>query len=70
MSPDPAPQELPDCPVCGGRLAEVSERLRQRVVECVDCGTNLSIPGSAWDVTKMKRLGIWNPKKAADDPEG
>ena len=47
--------ELPDCPVCSGRLDLVYDRFKQRVYVCVDCHVGLTIPESAWDVLRKKR---------------
>jgi hypothetical protein len=47
--------ELPDCPVCSGRLDLVYDRIGQKVYVCVDCHVGLTIPDSAWAAARQKR---------------
>ena len=58
----PDPSELPDCPVCLGRLDLVYDRMHQRVYVCVDCHVGLTIPDSAWKVVQEKREKRWPSK--------
>lgn len=58
---DPTPV-CPDCPICGGALEVVYERLNQRVSVCKDCHTGVTVPTSAWDVLRLKRQ-----KKVSDE---
>ena len=58
----PDTSELPDCPVCFGRLDLVYDRFNQRVYVCVDCHVGVTIPESAWDVVRQKREHRWPPK--------
>jgi hypothetical protein len=51
----PEASELPDCPVCSGRLDLVYDRIGQKVYVCVDCHAGLTIPDSAWDTARKKR---------------
>ena len=51
----PDASELPDCPVCSGRLDLVYDRFRQKVYVCVDCHVGVTIPDSAWDIVQKKR---------------
>ena len=46
---------LPDCPVCEGRMETVYSRAHQQVCVCVDCGSDLTVPTSAWAVVRAKR---------------
>ena len=58
----PDASELPDCPVCFGRLDLVYDRFRQKVYVCVDCHVGLTIPDSAWAIVEQKREQKWPPK--------
>jgi hypothetical protein len=58
----PDASELPDCPVCFGRLDLVYDRFRQKVYVCVDCHVGLTIPDSAWDIVQQKRREKDPPK--------
>ena len=51
----PDASELPDCPVCSGRLDLVYDRFKQRVYVCVDCHAGITIPDTAWEVVRRKR---------------
>lgn len=51
----PHEAELPDCPVCSGRLDLVYDRFKQKVYVCIDCHVGLTIPESAWEVVRQKR---------------
>ena len=65
MSSSEQPQlcELDSCPVCAGKMVVVYDRYHQKVCVCVDCNTGVTIPGSAWEVKKLKGDGKW-PKTA------
>lgn len=58
----PHESELPNCPVCAGRLDLVYDRFNQKVYVCIDCHVGLTIPESAWDVLHKKREQNWPPK--------
>lgn len=53
-SPD-AGQVISTCPVCGGRMEIIYSRGHQDVSVCVDCGSDLTVPITAWDVLKQKQ---------------
>jgi uncharacterized protein YbaR (Trm112 family) len=55
----PEPSEIPACPVCGGRLDLVYDRLKQKVYVCVDCHAGITIPDSAWEIVHKKRKHEW-----------
>ena len=53
---DPEPcEEVPECPICGGRLETVYDRYYQKVCVCIDCHAGLTIPQTAWSVARLKR---------------
>jgi hypothetical protein len=52
-------EDLPLCPICGGEMEVVYDRHQQHVLVCRDCQSGITIPGSAWDVKKLKQLGIF-----------
>jgi hypothetical protein len=54
--------EIPPCPVCAGKLVTAYDRYHQRVAICEDCHASLTVPGSAWEVAKLKLEGKWNNK--------
>ena len=54
--------EIPPCPMCSGKLVIAYDRYHQRVAVCEDCHSGLTIPGSAWEVAKLKREGRWGKK--------
>jgi ssDNA-binding Zn-finger/Zn-ribbon topoisomerase 1 len=58
----PHESELPDCPVCSGRLDLVYDRFNQKVYVCIDCHVGLTVPESAWDVLRKKREQNWPAK--------
>lgn len=58
----PDASELPDCPVCFGRLDLVYDRFKQRVYVCVDCHAGVTIPDTAWEVVRKKRENQWPAK--------
>jgi len=39
----------------------VNDRSHQRVMVCADCHTGLTVPHSAYDVSRLKREGTWLP---------
>jgi hypothetical protein len=51
----PEASDLPDCPVCSGRLDLVYDRVGQKVYVCVDCHVGLTIPDAAWETARKKR---------------
>ena len=59
MSIQPVRGDVPPCPICSGRMNVVFERVNQIVAVCVDCRSGLTVPASAWDVERLKRLGKW-----------
>ncbi|HEX6163663.1 MAG TPA: hypothetical protein VFZ31_09875 [Vicinamibacterales bacterium] len=46
---------VPLCAICDGRMETVYERSHQKVCQCVDCGTTLTVPATAWDIAARKR---------------
>ena len=50
------------CPVCDGHMELVYDRHHQKVVVCVDCQSGLTVPGSAWEIARIKREARWMPK--------
>ena len=55
-------QVLRRCPICDGRMELVYDRHHQKVVVCVDCQSGLTVPGSAWEIARIKREASWMPK--------
>lgn len=51
-TPKPA---VAQCPICSGRMEVVYHRHNQHVCVCVDCHTGLTVPGSAWEIVRIKR---------------
>jgi len=43
------------CPVCDGHMEMVYERPHQKVCQCVDCGSTLAVPATAWNIASDKR---------------
>ena len=69
--PDPEDETRPaadvtikTCPVCDGRMELVYDRHHQKVVVCVDCQSGLTVPGTAWDIARIKREARWMPKSS------
>jgi hypothetical protein len=50
------------CPICEGKMELVYDRHHQKVVVCVDCQSGLTVPGSAWEIARIKREAKWMPK--------
>ena len=50
-----APQKLPACSICDGKMVLAYDRYQQKVCVCTDCHTSITIPGSAWHVATHKR---------------
>jgi hypothetical protein len=50
------------CPVCEGKMETVYDRYHQKVCVCTDCHTGLTVPGSAWEIARIKREAKWMPK--------
>jgi hypothetical protein len=50
------------CPVCEGAMEVVYDRYHQKVTVCTDCHTGITVPGSAWEVARLKREAKWMPK--------
>jgi hypothetical protein len=42
------------CPVCGARMETVYERRYQQVRVCVECRTSLMVPGTAWEIARIR----------------
>jgi hypothetical protein len=53
---------LSKCPICEGRMELVYDRHHQKVLVCVDCQSGLTVPGSAWEIARIKREAKWMPK--------
>jgi hypothetical protein len=50
------------CPICDGRMEAVYNRHNQKVCVCEDCHTGITVPGTAWEIARIKRDGKWMPK--------
>ena len=46
---------LTSCPVCDGTMEVVYSRNNQHVSVCADCHSGLTVPGTAWDIARVKR---------------
>ena len=40
----------------------VYARHNQQVCVCKDCHSGLTVPGTAWDIVRIKRESKWMPK--------
>jgi ribosomal protein S27E len=45
----------PHCPVCAGSMETVYSRAHQQVSVCLDCGSDLTVPTTAWAIVRAKR---------------
>ena len=55
-SKEPAPCDvLPSCAICDGRMETVYERSHQKVCQCIECGSSLTVPATAWHIAERKR---------------
>lgn len=61
--PEPESEVLHRCPVCDGRMELVYDRHHQKVLVCVDCQSGLTVPGSAWEIARIKREARWTAKR-------
>lgn len=50
------------CPVCEGMMETVYQRNNQHVCVCTDCHTGVTVPGTAWEIARIKREAKWTPK--------
>ena len=48
-------QVVATCPICDGRMEMIYSRGHQDVSVCVDCGCDLTVPTTAWEVLKQKQ---------------
>ena len=53
---------IPACPICEGKMESVYDRYHQKVCVCIDCHTGVTVPGSAWEIARIKREAKWMPK--------
>jgi hypothetical protein len=53
----------PPCPICDGRMETVYDRYHQKVSVCIECKTGITVPGTAWEIARMKRdrKRMWTP---------
>lgn len=42
------------CPMCEGEMEIAYDRYHQKVCVCVDCHTSITVPGSAWEIARIK----------------
>ena len=56
-SQEPLPP-IPECPICGGKMELVYDRINQQVCVCTDCHSGLTIPAGAWEIQRKKRGGF------------
>jgi hypothetical protein len=61
-APSHKPVDIPPCPICDGRMEMVYDRRQQTVSVCIDCHTSLTVPGSSWEVKRVKREQKATPK--------
>ena len=43
------------CPICQGKLEMVYDRNNQQVLICEDCHVGVTVPGTAWEIARVKR---------------
>jgi ribosomal protein L37AE/L43A len=43
------------CPICGGRMEVVYDRVQSKVCVCVDCHSGIAVPAKAFEVARAKR---------------
>lgn len=60
------PCDVPECPICAGRMELVYNRFHQKVCVCTDCHAGITIPSSAWEVVRLKRERKWGPRKTGE----
>jgi hypothetical protein len=53
---------LSSCPICDGKMELVYSRNNQQVCVCMDCHSGVTVPGSAWEIVRIKRESKWMPK--------
>jgi hypothetical protein len=49
------------CPICDGSMEMVYNRNNQQVLVCADCHSGITVPGSAWEIVRIKREAKWMP---------
>jgi hypothetical protein len=45
------------CPICGGKMEVVYDRVQSKVCVCVDCHSGIAVPASALRIARAKREG-------------
>ena len=50
------------CPICSGSMEVVYNRNNQQVCVCKDCHAGLTVPGTAWEIVRIKREAKWMPE--------
>ena len=58
----PVKPALASCPLCDGKMEVAYARYHQQVIVCVDCHSGITVPGSAWEIVRIKRESKWMPK--------
>jgi len=56
------------CPVCGGEVEKVGEQQTRKIYACKECLSDVSVPSTAWEIARVKRLQKWPPKRVSLDP--
>ena len=56
------------CPVCGGQVEKMAERLSRSVYACQECDCDLTVPVTAWDIARIKREQKWPIKRSTIQP--
>lgn len=55
------------CPVCGGEVEKVGEQQARNLYACKECLSDVSVPSTAWEIARVKRLQKWPPKRTGPD---
>jgi hypothetical protein len=71
-APTPRPEDerrqenapvVSSCPICDGAMEVVYSRNNQQVCVCKDCHAGLTVPGTAWEIVRIKREAKWMPER-------
>jgi hypothetical protein len=58
LEPTGEPSEVVvDCPICGGKMEVVYDRVQSKVCVCIDCHSGIAVPAAALGIARAKREG-------------
>jgi hypothetical protein len=58
------------CPVCGGQIEKVVERVSRSLFTCKECNCDVIVPTAAWEIARLKREQRWREKRSTLNPLG